>query len=138
MKGDAQRLRAVITPVIGPCRIESVPATDDRLRYLQKAVGGWIEAVSIEDVLTDSGRVHVPATVWVNEEGKLDGLPVNPRATDLCALTIGGWFADVICGDAVVLGPPDARGDETTCPDLIVRIIEEWGWPIHHEGAPVE
>lgn len=123
-------LRAVVIPVDGPVRIETAPSGDDRLQYLQGIVGGYIEAVNVQEVLTDRGRRRAPATVWVNEEGKILGLPINPRATDLCAATIGGWFADVICGDVVVLGPPDQRGDETTCPDVIVDIIDEWAWPI--------
>ena len=98
------------------------------LRYLQEAVGGMIEAVNIERVLTDTGTKTVDATVFVNEEGKLIGLPVNPRATDLCALKIGGWIHDVINGDVIVVGPPGPEGEETPCPKKVIAIIREWGW----------
>lgn len=120
-------MKAVIVPADSarPAQVVDAQLTLD---YLQGVVGGLIEAVNLYQVLTDSGRRHVDATVFVNEEGKLIGLPVNPRATDLCALAIGGWVRDVICGDAIVVGPPGPEGEETPCPDEIVSIVGEWGW----------
>jgi hypothetical protein len=108
-----------------PARVEDV-AVD--LAWLQGQVGGYIEAVMVQRILTDEGMRTTNCTVFVNEEGKLTGLPVNARATDLCAVTIGGWFNDVIAGDVVVVGPPDNRGDETSCPQEVVDIVTEWGW----------
>ncbi len=121
-------MRAAIIPVSGAVRIESVPT--DRLPWLQAAVGGWIEAVSVTRILTDEGARRAPCTVWVNEEGKLYGLPTNPRATDQCAQTIGGRLHDVISGDVLDMGPPDAEGNETTVPAVVLDIMREWGWPI--------
>jgi Domain of unknown function (DUF3846) len=119
-------LRALIIPASG----EKAWVVDERidLDYLQNVVGGWIEAVDVEQVLTDSGRRSVNATVFVNEEGKLNGLPVNHRATDLCALAIGGWFHDVIVGDVVVAGQPDDEGETNAVPDALIQIVSEWGW----------
>lgn len=57
------------------------------LSQLQGWVGGWIELV----------RVPFAADAWVNEEGKLQGLPINPLATELYANP-----NDVICGTMVV------------------------------------
>jgi hypothetical protein len=120
-------MKAVIVPADSqsPAQVVDAQLTLD---YLQGVVGGLIEAVHLDQVLTDSGRRDVDATVFLNEEGKLIGLPVNPRATDLCALAIGGWVLDVICGDVIVVGPPGPEGEETPCPDEIVSIVAEWGW----------
>jgi hypothetical protein len=46
---------------------------------------------------------NVDCTCFVNETGKLDGLPVNAKATDLCAIAIGSWVKDIIPAWAVVL-----------------------------------
>ena len=120
-------MKAVIVPANStqPAQVVDEKLTLD---YLQGVVGGLIEAVCISQVLTDSGMKEVDCTVFVNEEGKLIGLPVNARATDLCAVAIGGWIRDIVVGDVVVVGPPDGNGDETAVPDQIVEIVDEWGW----------
>ena len=43
-----------------------------------------------------------PGTLIVNEEGKLQNLPVNQTATDLSAA-----YNDVIVGNAILLGTTD-------------------------------
>lgn len=63
------------------------------LEELQGFVGGYIELV----------RLPNKQTMFVNEEGKLNGLAVNSEATE-----ISGLFPyDVICGDAIVLEPSE-------------------------------
>jgi hypothetical protein len=68
---------------------------DISLESLQKAVGGYIEAVR-----TRAGRL-----MYINEEGKLHGLRVNKHATQQF---VGGRY-DVIVGDAVVLTEEEER-----------------------------
>jgi hypothetical protein len=60
-----------------------------RLAELQALVGGYIEMVFLND-----GRIMV-----VNEEGKIDGLPVNVRATEIIRRC---GREDAIVGDALV------------------------------------
>lgn len=61
-----------------------------RLEDLQKAVGGYIEAVyPFED----------PVALVVNEEGKLKRLPPNRPLYDE-----NGRLADIICGSFLVVG----------------------------------
>ena len=60
------------------------------LEQLQKAVGGYIETVTI-----DNGNILI-----VNEEGKLQGLPYNAEATAVYHRI--GRLNDVIVGDAVL------------------------------------
>lgn len=66
--------------------IETEPSngTDFSLTELQAVVGGFIEVVHLPD-----GRLMV-----VNDEGKLNGLPVNPKASEL--------YPDIIVGDVLV------------------------------------
>jgi hypothetical protein len=59
------------------------------LKELQSFVGGYIEILFITD-----SQVMV-----VNEEGKLDELPINVRATEIIRQA---GIQDVIAGDALV------------------------------------
>jgi hypothetical protein len=86
-----------------------------RLRQLQEIVGGLIEAIpSSEDV-----------TIWVNEEGKLLGLPRN-RLAEMVWAQCDAWgclaAGDWISGNAIVLGGADDEGYSTTAP--------EWAWDL--------
>ena len=127
-------MKAVIIPAD---REQSARIVDEKLNltYLQGVVGGLIEAVSLERVLTDTGMKEVEATVFVKRGGEADRFAVNHRATDLCAVMIGGWFRDVIMGDVIVVGVPDDEGAETPCPENVISIIETWGWLDREEGA---
>ena len=62
------------------------------LEEMQTAVGGYIEIVHV-------GRRHL---MVVNEEGKLNGLPVNKKATELYNNP-----NDEIVGDALVCSNQD-------------------------------
>jgi len=66
---------------------------------LSGAVGGWIECVSMRNELD----------MWVNEEGKLTGLPQNPIATAIWADSYG--TTDVILGDVVFTCGTDNEGN---------------------------
>lgn len=68
---------------------------------IHEAVGGYFEIVRIQhDIL-----------MWLNEEGKLVGLPMNYHATALAwlagAISTGDWIA----GDVVFTGTEDKHGN---------------------------
>ena len=94
-------MRALLLQADGAHRAMVVSA-DVNLSWLQAHVGGWIEAVRVGQVLTDAGRKVVEATVFVNEEGENLMLPLNARATDLCALADGGGYRTAIVGNPVI------------------------------------
>lgn len=77
------------------------------LHEYQQIVGGLIEPLDVPD-----------ATIWMNEEGHLEGLPMNLRATDLLYEAAPAWrgFA-IIVGDAYVTGQADDEGDTMSVPD---------------------
>lgn len=77
--------------------VEEVEQTQKpSLEQLQKIVGGYIEPVH---GIKYQNRI---ATMIVNEEGKLNNLPVNRKATELFSDTFGP-FVDVIVGDVAIL-----------------------------------
>lgn len=72
------------------------------LHHYQAAVGGLIDYVGDD--------TH---SMFINDEGKLEGLPRNTVAS-LYAHS-QGWIdvTDHICGNVVFIGPPDHVGDTT-------------------------
>lgn len=67
---------------------------------LSASVGGWIECVSLRTRNAD---------MWVNEEGKLNGLPQNPHATALWVEEYG--TTDIIVGNIIITGGVDNEGE---------------------------
>ena len=57
-----------------------------KLAVLQKAVGGYIEYVHLP-------RGNGQTKMVVNEEGRLDGLPMNSRASEIAQQSIVGNVA---------------------------------------------
>jgi len=73
--------------------------------FLSQTVGGYIEAVPLE----------TNCTMYINEEGKLRGLPINYVANLLAhKLNSGLREYDYIVGNAVVCGPLDGAGYDTS------------------------
>lgn len=83
---------------------------DNNYETIRDGVGGWIEAAPTDGSIT----------LWVNEEGKVNGLPLNPLGHALWAhvdtygcIQAGDWVA----GPCVITGPPDADGASTPAPE---------------------
>ena len=101
------RVTAVVIPASGPPRAEAI--TPD-LATLQRLVGGTIEVL---------GRDGWHA--YLNDEGKLLGLPVNRLATDV--LFTGSGHRDVIVGDVVLLGDHPGGGEASVPADVLDRVL---------------
>jgi hypothetical protein len=105
-------MKALVITSTGVTTVEDI--TPD-LDTLQSLVGGYIEAAPTD------GSV----TVYVNEEGKVTGLPVNPEATRLyykLAPFMEGH--DILVGTVVILGPVDDEGEETEVPASVLALAE--------------
>ena len=63
----AKTIKVLVLPTGKPAEVREIASG---LEAMQAVVGGYIEAVAINE--------HV--TLWCNEEGKLTGLPLNLRA----------------------------------------------------------
>lgn len=70
--------------------------TDYTLEELQEFVGGYIEVIPAYE----EGNILI-----INEEGKLNGLPRNGRATDLADIYL--W--DYLVGDALYCRSDEVR-----------------------------
>lgn len=112
-------MKALVIPVEGPLEeIELVPDENgSTLAPLQAAVGGWIEAVPIPDFVRDADS----ATAYINEEGKLEQLPFNGRATDFFVSGIGLFFGDYIAGPLVLCGFDPETGEHAELPEGVIR-----------------
>lgn len=71
------------------------------LKELQGYVGGYIEMIDVGEGL-----------MWVNEEGKLDDLPINAAASRIARPYLF-WFDDGVRGDVVVMTHQEADGEES-------------------------
>jgi Domain of unknown function (DUF3846) len=68
------------------------------LHRIRKVVGGYIELVPLwTSFLGD------PCVAYCNEEGKLEGLPVNGSATIAWYRNVGRHMDDVLCGNVIVI-----------------------------------
>ena len=90
---------------------------DNSLKQLQAAVGGWIERVDYEKNDLD---------LYVNEEGKLEGLPYNR------VLTVHSrHFHDPLVGNGVYAAHDDEGNTlgltEQECAQLEKELIESGG-----------
>ncbi|MCO4274304.1 DUF3846 domain-containing protein [Pseudarthrobacter sp. HLT3-5] len=101
-----------------------VPADEERPLYkvaiegltgLQAAVGGLIEVMDID---------RPDATLILNEEGKVMGLPMNRRATLLLWVHLTRWRGhDALAGDVLIVGRPDDEGNMQDVPRELVELL---------------
>ncbi|MFR7272475.1 DUF3846 domain-containing protein [Streptococcus pneumoniae] len=94
---ETDTIRAIVLKADGESFhiVEKFPNT---LEALQKAVGGYIEAV----------RVNESIIIWCNEHGPMMGLNHNFH---LCR---NGWLQDSIVGDVIITGSEDGENVSLT------------------------
>jgi hypothetical protein len=90
--------KAIIIKATGE---KSVVEFDEESSYkvLSGAVGGFIERVQLKGGLD----------LWLNEEGKLTGLPQNPIGTGLWSDSYG--TTDIIVGNIIITSGTDDEGN---------------------------
>lgn len=97
--------RYILLPVSGIPSVLEV--AQDELATLQKAVGGLIAPVDLPNGYT----------IYVNDEGLLDGLPFN-----LIASQLAGQY---LAGNAVMVGTVDPKGETGSVGEDWVATIEQ-------------
>lgn len=116
--------RALLIPVEGPVQeLELSNEDGEGLKQLQELVGGYIEAVDPPEELQLG-----TTTCYINEEGKLEGLAPNMRATDFMVPGVGLWWGDYVAGPMIVCGFNPYTGYNRSIPEAAVkrvRLIEE-------------
>lgn len=100
--------------LVNPGALPKVTTIPNTLEALQQAVGGYIEAVELEDGVC----------LICNEEGKLLGLPSNQR--------VGG---DVIAGTFLIVGEADGEFRSLSDADA-VRYAERFSQPMPDRVGP--
>jgi len=81
--------------------VEEVTFGQPRLKELQAAVSGYIEGLTLTD----------DVMAYINEEGKLHGLPGNTHAmVVLASMDVRLHPGDYIAGDMVLVGRLNSRG----------------------------
>jgi hypothetical protein len=108
---------AMIISVDGNIVIKKI---DGDLKSLREEVGGYIELVRLY-----KGKI----SMYINEEGKCEGLPVNLVASMIAVQ--GGLVNDFIVGNVVLLGKGTPDGFETSIdPEFCVKVTN---WAIKHK-----
>ena len=87
---------------------------DDEYTTLRDGVGGYIEAVDMPSV---------GVVMWCNEEGKINGLPVNAAACEYYEVEFGALY-DIIVGPVVFTGMADDNGNMTSIPEELLPVKE--------------
>jgi len=100
-------IRAVIVDPDGTVQATQI---ENNLKSFQDIVGGYIEGV-----------LGSEATMYVNEEGLLRGLPPNPVATQFAQFILGRNV--LLVGTALILGPPDDEGSDTPVRPTVVGYL---------------
>lgn len=93
-----------------PIRFEEAEPT---LETWQGVVGGYIESVTVHEGGAKDFPIRAGVRLFINEEGKLNGLPFNRRATLLAYVGKGISANDALVGDVAVYGGVDGNGDCT-------------------------
>lgn len=108
-------ITAVIIPADPsiPCERRQLDPHD--LKEYQKIVGGNIDALEL---------VQPPAAFYLNDEGKINGLMPNQRATLLLWVHNPVFRGqDILAGDVFLVGPTDGEGHDTDAPEALVKLL---------------
>lgn len=79
----------------------------EEFAMIQKAVEGWVQRVPLEDYTL---------LMWLNEEGKIHGLPHNPLAQRLWDKDWGAGIERIV-GNVVITGDDSDEGETGGLPE---------------------
>jgi Domain of unknown function (DUF3846) len=108
---------AIVIPndLAQPMRLEQLDQHD--VGAYHRLVAGNLEVLNID---------RATASIYLNEDGKLNGLPINHRATALLWVHNSAFRGqDVIVGPAFIVGQPDTQADDTSAPDDLIDLLFE-------------
>jgi hypothetical protein len=104
----SRQIRVIILEAGNP-EAKVIEKFDHSLENLQAVVGGYIEAIRVNDSIT----------IWINEEGKLiDGIEPNFN------LIGEGKPYDIVMGDVLIAGT-DHEGETVSLTDEEIQEVQE-------------
>jgi hypothetical protein len=114
--GEALRINAIVIPADDDQPLDQRQVRPFGLADYHDLVDGDIEGVHLE---------QPPARMYVNEVGKVRGLPMNRRATLLLWMHNKAFrYSDeILVGNALLIGPGDGHGNDTAAPDEYIRTL---------------
>ncbi len=101
-------IRVVLVEAQNP-EIKIVDKWDHNLDNVQQFVGGYIQPI----------RVNESITIWMNEEGKMQGLEPNFHM-----INSEGQNLDVIVGNVLIAGT-DSEGNDISLTDEEIEELQE-------------
>lgn len=108
-------ITAIVIPVDPEQSLRREQISPSDVNAYRAVVGGTLEVVAFD---------RPPAALYINQEGKLDGLNVNARATVLTWIHNSNLRGhDVIVGDALLVGPPDPTSHDSSVPEEYLRLL---------------
>lgn len=108
-------ITAIVIPVDPEQSLRREQLSPSDVDAYRTVVGGPLQLVAFD---------RPPAALYVSEEGKVDGLDINARATVLTWVhnsRLRGY--DIIVGDALLVGPPDTSGHDRSVPEEYLRLL---------------
>lgn len=103
-----EQIRVIIVEAGNPV-IKVVDKFDHSLENLQEFVGGYIEAIRVNDSIT----------IWINEEGKLQELEPN-----FYLVNQNRDSYDIVVGDALIAGT-DKEGETVSLTDQEIEEVQK-------------
>ncbi|SIC64836.1 Domain of uncharacterised function (DUF3846) [Mycobacteroides abscessus subsp. abscessus] len=103
------------SPLVPPYTVQ-LPSADPSA-VLRELVGGWLEGVHGE---TDDGQ---RVTLYINEEGRLHGLPSNPIASLLWSWIDRASAGQDLVGTVVAVGVNGC--DEAAVPERVLHAVNK-------------
>ncbi len=114
-EGERLKINSIIIPADNEVALQQGQIDTSDLPNYQAITGGPIEHVELTDP---------PASMYVNEEGKLLHLPMNRRATLLLWMHNPAFrYEDFVAGDALLVGPGDDNGYDTNVPEDLAHLL---------------
>jgi hypothetical protein len=108
-------IKCVLIPADEERDIELIEIEQGDYRAYQTHVGGPFDCINLD---------RPSATLFVHDESKILGLPLNRKAT-LILWTHNDRYRgmDFIAGDCVLAGQPDQEGETLGCPDELIDLL---------------
>jgi hypothetical protein len=111
--------KAIVIPAEIEIPMHVVDVTErDALGHLQQLVGGYIQVVPVE---------HDNVSFFANEEGKIQGLPLNERADTVWEFLLPQSYrvpGDYLVGDCVLIGCDPETGMNADVPAFLLEQLK--------------